>query len=297
MAHSNKLNEITGGDGRGLVPGAVAKRLPPAAVAVLSIAVAAQAAAVSWHLWSLLRVPASARPANGTRVAGARPAARKIEDLVSAHLFGRSAEREAQPPAAAPDRWILSGTLQGETPESGAAILGDTVTNTHYCAAGHEIGGGFRLAQVFADYVTLERAGMRFSVRLPRSLPSGMGARRIRLAAAVVPEPQPEPAGIHERPANQPQAALELDPSLHKGRGHGHFDGMTVFGIGSGGNLAPYGLRRLDIIRAVDGKPINNSEAQRLALDVLSQGRPVPVTVERNGTVFNLQLAFSEPND
>jgi len=72
---------------------------------------------------------------------------------------------------------------------------------------------------------------------------------------------------------------------------------MDVFGTGNGSNLAQYGLQRNDIIRAVDGKPINDLEGQHQALQVLSQGRLVPVTVERAGSVFSLQLTFSEPED
>jgi len=272
------------------------KWLQSATVAVLCAAVVVQAAQVSRQVWSLLG-PTAARRADGSDAVAPHPR-QKIEDLVAAHLFGESPKQEVQQSSTIPERWVLTGTLRGMTPTSGAAILGDTPTTTRYHAVGHEAGGGFRLVEVFADHVTLERAGVRVSVRLPRSFGSSLPGRGIPVIAAQAAELDPQPAGTYVRTFIQPFAARELSASLHRGRGRqrGHIDGMDVYGTGDGSNLAQYGLQRNDIIRAVDGKPINDIEAQHEALQILSQGRLVPVTVERGGSVFSLQLTLSEPD-
>ncbi len=261
-------------------------------VAALSFALVVQAAQTGVALWKLGRMPAAARiPA--TRQpdpAHARPA---LATLLNAHLFGKAADAPAEAPREAAAQWVLTGPLQGNTPDSGAAILGSSTTTTRFCAAGQEVAGGFRLAEVFPDRVTLERAGERMSLRLPRTIHAQSANPIMRVAAAAPANVQrPLEERIRERPQNQTQASLELRPSLH--RGVGRFDGMRVWGTGDGSNLAPYGLQRNDIIREVDGQPVNNMQAQQRALDALSRGHPVDVTVQRNGNVFTLQLGFTD---
>jgi general secretion pathway protein C len=189
---------------------------------------------------------------------------------------------------------VLTGTLEGDSPSTGSAILGSSATTTRFCAAGQEVAGGFRLSEVFADRVTLERAGERISLRLPRQSHAALPGQYVQVAAASAGQVQPPlEERVHKRPPNQTEALLELRPSLH--RGVDRFDGMRVVGTGDGSNLRSYGLQRNDIIRAVDGNPIDTSTAQYHALDTLSRGRPVSVTVERAGNVFTLQLGFTNP--
>jgi general secretion pathway protein C len=261
-------------------------------VAALSLALVAQAAQTAVELWKLTRMPAAARirAARVPEPAQARPA---LSTLLNAHLFGKAPDAPAEAPREAAAQWVLTGTLQGNTPDSGAAILGSSTATTRFCAAGQEVAGGFRLAQVFPDRVTLERAGERVSLRLPRTIHAQSASPIMRVAAAAPVHVQPPlEERIRERPQNQTPALLELRPSLH--RGIGRFDGMRVWGTGDGSNLGPYGLQRNDIIREVDGQPINNMQAQQRALDALSRGRPVDVTVQRNGNVFTLQLGFTD---
>jgi type II secretory pathway component PulC len=292
IAHAKKRLRAREGVPRGLI-----ERWRLAVLGLLCAAIAAQAAQIAWSLWSISRAPAAAPRADASAIS-ARRTPLEVGGLVAAHLFGKGADAaEAEPPATAVEGWILSGTLQGETPTSGAAILGRTPTTTRLCAAGQQLAGGFTLAEVFADRVTLERAGVRSSLRLPRWLRAQGAGAPIRLAAAASAEERHgdlEPVGIHRRADNQPLALLELRPNLHTGAS-GHFDGMRVWGTGDGHNLEAYGLRRNDVIRAVGGESITNAEAKRRALDTLSKGQPVSVTVERNGALFQVQLGFSDP--
>ena len=291
IAHAKKRLAAHEGVRRALI-----ERWRLAVIGLLCAAIAAQAAQIAWSLWSISRVPFVARRVDPS-ASSARRAPLEVEQLVAAHLFGKEAETAAAEPATAVEGWVLSGTLQGETPTSGAAILGRTPTTTRLCATGQQLGQGFTLVEVFADRVTIERAGVRSSLRLPRWLKAQGAGAPIRLAKAASPEERhasPEPAGIYRRPDNQPPALLELRPNLHTGAS-GHFDGMRVWGSGDGHNLEAYGLKRNDVIREVGGESITTSEAKRRALDTLSKGQPVSVTVERNGAMFQLQLGFSDP--
>jgi type II secretory pathway component PulC len=257
----------------------------------LSVALAAEAARTSIRLWTVTRPePELTR---SLRAAATPSEQLSVQALVAAHLFGQ-ANRQDELPASAAAPWMLSGTLQGSIPGSGAAILGHTATTTRFCKVGQEVSDGFTLAEVFLDHVTIARAGERLTLKLPRMLRAEYPYLRTQVASAEVPRPvggRSVPQ-LTERPANRPPAYDELRPQLH--RGDGRVDGMRVLGTGDGRNLDSYGLQRNDVIRQVDGQAITNIEAQRRALDTLSQGRPVAITVERNGSVFALQLGFGE---
>jgi type II secretory pathway component PulC len=258
---------------------------------VLSLALAAEAARTFVHLWTLAGTKSElTRP----RAGAAPPEQLKVRDLMAAHLFGQApAEKPAELPARAAARWVLSGTMRGSTPASGAAILGHRGTTTRFRTVGEEVSDGFTLAEVFLDRVTLVRAGERLTLRLTRVVGAEYPQADAELAAA---DPRPTPRRIEpdltERPASRPPAYDALRPSLHLGKGR--VDGLRVWGTGDGSNLDSYGLQRNDVIRDVDGQAINSVEARRLALDALSQGHPVAVTVERAGNRFTLQLGFGE---
>jgi len=258
---------------------------------VLAVTIAVLLAHTSWSLWTLARMPAI--PGGAARPATAAHRPPEAGELIAAHLFGKAPEAAAEAPSASLAQWVLTGTLAGGSPNAGAAILGRTVGTTRLFAAGQQVDGGFRLAEVFADRVTLERAGERISLTLPRTSQGSTALANTRLVAtAAVPAARSPEERLRERPQNQSPALLELRPSLH--RGIGRFDGMRVWGTGDGSNLVMYGLRRNDIIREVDGAPINTTTAEYRALDALSRGRPVAITVERGGNVFTLHLGFAE---
>ena len=269
-----------------------AEWLALAVVAALSVALLVQAAEISLRLWGLA-APLYSRPGPAAAAREARRSRVQLDTLVSAHLFGKVAEVTQDAPASAAETWVLSGTMRGDTPASGAAILGRNTQSTRFCAVGQEVSGGFRLAEVFADRVTIERGGVRLSLRLPRSL---QGVAVAVAVAQTTPPVREQPAASEPkpipRPANQPPALLALRPFIH--RGENGFDGMRVTGAAGGQNLSAYGLQRNDVIREVDGFAINSPEAQRHALDMLSRGQELTVTVERDGNVFTTRLGFGE---
>jgi|HubBroStandDraft_1064217.scaffolds.fasta_scaffold02023_4 general secretion pathway protein C len=263
-----------------------------AITAGLSLAIVAQAAMVSERLWMLARTPDLQRPAVMT-LASMRRAGPQVQDLVAAHLFGKIPDAPQEATAAHSESWVLSGTLQGATPASGAAILGPTATSTRYCAVGQEVPGGFRLTQVFADRVTIERAGESLSLKLPRKLTGQWVSRGDQLASTAVGPRSGPVLGPHTAPnewaQNNPLARRVLLPMLRRGAGH-HWDGMRVQSREAGA----YGLQRNDVIRDVNGHAIDSLQAQSDALETLSQGRPVTVTVERDGALFKLEVDFSQ---
>jgi S1-C subfamily serine protease len=67
---------------------------------------------------------------------------------------------------------------------------------------------------------------------------------------------------------------------------------MRVWGNGSGSGLLQLGLRRNDVITHVNGHPIDSSAAAQRALNELSSGAALKVTVERNGAPEDISLTF-----
>jgi len=259
----------------------------------LSLAIVVQAALASYRLWTLARPSSPHRPVKVTPPFTPRPQL-ALQDLVAAHLFGKVPDAPQEAPAATSEHWVLSGTLHGATPASGAAILGPTAATTRYYAVGEEVPGGFRLTQVFADRVTIERAGERRSLELPRK-PTGRWDGTGQQLASAAAEPLPAPPARDHQPTlseyaqNNPIARRALMPMLQRGAS-GHWEGMRVRSLDAG----DYGLQRGDVIREVDGHAIDSAQAQGEALQTLSQRGPVTVTVERSGELFTLEVNLSQ---
>jgi general secretion pathway protein C len=294
MGRLKKPDEAADRSMRALRERVGAARLRVAVVAVLTLAIVVQATQISIDISKLARTPRDPRSPATVPVTGSPRLT--TGDIVAAHLFGKPPEAPADLPASSAEHWVLSGTVEGETPTLGSAILGPTTATTRFRVVGEEVSGGFRLAEVFADHVTLERSGARVSLRLPHTLAGLSTNPGVRLASAAVREQAPVTPGPDRSQALLP-AEIELQPDLERPwgkKGKNKAEGMRVWGAGDGRNLSAVGLQRNDIIRSVDGQPINNNEAQQRALEILSLGKPVPVVVERNGTVFTLQLGFRE---
>jgi general secretion pathway protein C len=226
--------------------------------------------------------------------AGGRSVTQQRDLVLAAHLFGGVAPAANAPLNPTPAQWVLSGIIQGSTPESGLAILGENAHSTRLRAVGEEAFNGFTLVQVLADRVTLEGRGQRFALRLPRTrlallgTPGGTAASDAAPAIAVAKgiwHPRKGEIGV-PLPA---QAMLRPQPHHDA---EGNYQGLQVMNIDS--SISSQGLQRADVITAVDGHPITSPAAAQQALQQLSSGSAVMVTVERDGAPVQLPLTISE---
>jgi len=95
--------------------------------------------------------------------------------VTNAHLFG-AAPSPKQDGANAPQTSIplvLTGTIAGNDPQNGLAILGQTAQTAKVYAVGDNVPGGAKLHSVYSDRVVIERDGQLESLTLPRQLNTG----------------------------------------------------------------------------------------------------------------------------
>jgi type II secretion system protein C len=266
-----------------------------AVMMLLSVAILARSAQVAISLtrarW-LAVTSHEIRPTEVARGVGTANAAQDLSRVLSAHLFGTATEPVDHQPGLAPAQWVLSGVIEGSTPEAGLAIIGETRETTRLRAIGQEVANGFKLAQVLSDRVTIERPGQRLELRLPRSR-WGHGSL-VSLAETAVLDGTLTASAWHPRkgwPANRPPAMVMLKPGPHLDP-DGRYDGMRVWGAGNGSALQALGLQRNDVITRINGQAINNDEAARTALEQMSTGVPVMVTIVRDGSAQELPISI-----
>src|SRR5215831_5629206 len=97
--------------------------------------------------------------------------------ITNAHLFGAAAPPK-QDGANAPQTSIplvLTGTIAGNDPQNGLAILGQTAQTAKVYAVGDNVPGGAKLHSVYSDRVVIDRNGQLESLTLPHQMNAGSG--------------------------------------------------------------------------------------------------------------------------
>jgi general secretion pathway protein C len=251
---------------------------PTVVTVVLVIALAAQLAAVVWRVL----VPQQAMaPVAGA--ASAAPAGPNLAGIVGAHLFGTAAIEATGDAASAPAtslRLTLAGTIAGQDPSRGWAIIGQTAQDAKVYATGANVAGGAKLKEVYADRVILERGGRLEALALPR-LAGGSAAPVASLRAAPV----------QSNLAESVQALSRLDPitvsefirpqPVFAG---GQQKGYRVYPGRNRAQFASAGLMPGDLVTAVNGSPLSDPNSGLETLRGISAGGAVTLTIERNGT-------------
>jgi general secretion pathway protein C len=271
-------------------------------VVILSLAILAQLLQFTLVMRQFARredqsLAAPDAPPMLTAISAARSRTEALDRLLAAHLFGTALSASDAETAEASTRWVLTGVIYGQSPQTGQAILGLDAESTHLRGIGQDVGAGYRLAQVFADRVTIEGDGKRLSVRLPRYRASGRKlASATGSGAPAEPASMPKlPQGIWHPPKGSigvklPAEAL-LNPQPHRDS-DGGYAGIEV--TGANATLSYFGLQPADVITQIDGHPITNANSAQQALKQLSSGSAVMVTVERAGAPMTLPITISE---
>jgi type II secretory pathway component PulC len=271
---------------------------PTFAAVVLSVALIVQMASIVLSLRrsaALATLPPSS--AHHAPDAPTRPRVDAVRGVLAAHLFGSSApEQSAQAAAvAAAAQWVLRGVIAAQTPQSGFAMIGQNEQSTRLRAVGQEVAGGYVLAQVLPDRVILDNHGAQLVVRLSTLRRLALASPKGVAVAEAGPPLQPLAEGVWHPKKGLIGVPLPAQAALRPQAHHdsdGQYDGMQVMGIA--GRLAPLGLQRDDVITEIDGNPITNNNAAQQALQQISSGTPVMVTVNRGGTVVQLPISMIE---
>ncbi len=218
---------------------------------------------------------------------------RELGYILHAHLFG------IQPPSTpetvkSASSWVLTGTIEGPTPESGSAILGENAQSARFHATGESIASNFKLAQVFADHVVIDHLGELQILRLPRLQRLADAARAMPILVAGAntggDDGQRREAPHRVTPYNRPPAVQMLEPTPHIDA-NGDFAGVEV---SVSDNAKRLGFQAGDVITEIDGRPVNSSAAAlKLMREMSSADAPSQVTVLRNGTPIGLTISLA----
>ncbi len=276
-----------GGDKAGGLASALVAHGPMLASGVLVIAIAAQLAALVWRFLAPPAAPLPAAP--GTMAAPA--AGVNIAGIVNAHLFGTALVEAAGDPANAPAtslNLVLAGTIAGQDPKAGWAIIGETAQAARLYATGATLPGGARLTEVYADRAILDRGGRLESLPLPRL--AGGAPVQIGYTPAARPAAEPSLAdNIRQFVAQDPQAVSEIlrpQPVFAGGQQRGY----RVYPGRNRSQFAKLGLMPGDLVTAVNGAPLDDPNRGLDTLRGVGAGAPVVLTVERNGSAQQITV-------
>ncbi|MGD8593350.1 MAG: type II secretion system protein GspC [Gammaproteobacteria bacterium] len=286
------------------------KRLPMIATLIGIVLIANSFAALTWKLVPIPETPdfpdspraVQASGAQTSRGAVEQPLAVKISQF---HLFGKFEKKKAPPPvmevAAAPETRLnlkLRGVFSSNDKELARAIIADAKGDDESYAIGDEVPGGATLNDIFEDRVILERNGQLEVLKLPvESLPgetTEVVNRGIPPRGGAVSAPsQPINTATadtseilrHYRDAliNDPQSVMGLVRVQPYNKG-GKLEGYRIRPGRDRQLLTKFGLRSGDIVKAVNGVPMDNPIKALEILRDLSTASSVTVDIERNGT-------------
>ncbi|HVN43643.1 MAG TPA: type II secretion system protein GspC [Steroidobacteraceae bacterium] len=263
------------------------KEGPRVATWVLSLALGVQAALIVTDLAGAGR--------RSPKLTASAPAAARPLDLAAitnAHLFGAAAAPK-QDGANAPQTSIplvLTGTIAGNDPQNGLAILGQSAQTAKVYAVGDNVPGGAKLHSVYSDRVVIERDGQLESLALPHQVNAGNAPPP---SSAMLQGENSSIERMRRMIAEQPGLLADVmrpQPVMD----HGHMNGFRVYPGRDRAAFMRLGLRPGDQVTAINGTPLDDRDRGEQILHTLSTSSEAHVTVIRNGQPQDLTLNIAQ---
>lgn len=261
---------------------------PRIAAGLLAVALCAQAAFIVTDLAGGGRAAAKAAP----QASPMRAHNLDLAAITNAHLFG-AAPVVPQDGANAPQTSIplvLTGTIAGNDPQNGLAILGQTAQTAKVYAVGDNVPGGAKLHSVYSDRVVIDRNGQLESLALPRQMNAGNGPPP---SSAALQGDNGSIERMRRMITEQPGLLADVlrpQPVID----HGRMNGFRVY---PGRNRLAFmrlGLRPGDQVTAINGTPLDDRDRSEQILHTLSSSSEAHVTVIRNGQPQDLTLNIAQ---
>ena len=212
--------------------------------------------------------------------------------VTNAHLFG-AAPSPKQDGANAPQTSIplvLTGTIAGNDPQNGLAILGQTAQTAKVYAVGDNVPGGAKLHSVYSDRVVIERDGQLESLTLPRQLNTGNAPPP---SAAALQGDNSSIERMRRMITEQPGLLADVmrpQPVMD----HGRKNGFRVYPGRDRMAFMRLGLRPGDQVTAINGTPLDDRDRGEQILHTLGSSSEAHVTVIRNGQQQDLVLNIAQ---
>ncbi|HSY06091.1 MAG TPA: type II secretion system protein GspC [Steroidobacteraceae bacterium] len=260
---------------------------PRIATWILALALGVQAALIVTDLAGAGRARAQAPLARHP----AHPHSLDLAVITGAHLFG-TAPAARQDGADAPQtniQLVLTGTIAGNDPQNGLAILGQTAQTAKVYAVGDNVPGGAKLHSVYSDRVVIDRNGQLESLALPHQ-PSSSAAPP---SAAALPGENPSFERMRRMISEQPGLLADVlrpQPVMD----HGHMNGFRVYPGRNRQAFLRLGLRPGDQVTAINGTPLDDRDRGDAILRTLSSSSEARVTVIRAGQQQDLTLNLAQ---
>ena len=258
---------------------------PRIATWVLALALGVQAAFIVTDLAGTGRKPAAAVAA---------PAARSqpldVAAITGAHLFGTapvSAQTEIGPSNVP---LVLTGTIAGNDPQNGLAILGPTPQAVKVYAVGDMLPGNVKLHAVYTDRVVIDRDGQLESLALPHQANASNAPPP---SAASFQSENPALERMRRMISEQPNLigdVIRASPVID----HGHMNGFRIYPGRDRAAFTRLGLHPADQVTAVNGTPLDDRDRSEQILKTLSSSSEAHVTIIRNGAQQELTLNIAQ---
>src|SRR5579864_5032819 len=259
---------------------------PRVATAILIVALCAQAAFIVTDL------------AGGGR--GAKPAAQAavrahpldLTAIVNAHLAGVAPQATPDGQDVRPSNipLVLTGTIAGNDPQNGLAILGQTPQTAKVYAVVDYVPGWAKLHSVYSDRVVIDRNGQLESVALPRQINAGNAPPP---SAAVLQGDNPQIERMRRMITEQPGLLADV-MSPQPVMDHGRMNGFRVYPGRNRMAFMRLGLRPGDQVTAINGTPLDDRDRGEQILHTLGTSSEAHITVIRNGQPQDLVLNIAQ---
>jgi len=259
------------------------KEGPRAATAVLIVALFAQAAFIVTDLAGADRAP---------KLLPHRALATHPPDamaIANAHLFGAAPRTESEAMGQPRVDLVLTGTIAGNDPQNGLAILGTTAQTTKVYAVGDTVPGGGKLHSVYSDRVVIDRNGQLEPLVLPRQITATAPAP----STAAVQGENPNIERMRRMIAEQPGLLADVmrpQPVMD----HGRMNGFRVYPGRNRMAFMRLGLRPGDQVTAINGTPLDDRDRAEQILHTLGTSSEAHITVIRNGQQQDLTLNIAQ---
>lgn len=272
----------------------VASRFFASAVNVAALLVLA-AGMATWT-WRLIRPPTAPAPLSEMQGAAAEAPAFDIQALLSANLFGEAGPAAGGDPLNAPVsslNLVLTGIIAAAG-ESYALISVNGAAQEPF-AIGDEVTAGAVLDAVYADRVILVRGGVSESlllegmplpieVAVPASAQAPPAAEKYSEIIRNSPNQFHLPRNLITEQLKKPQELLAQAEMVPNPDG-----GYLIREVQAGGAFEKLGLQVGDVVRSVNGQPLNSVNDAMRMYQQLRFLRAVRVDVTRGGQQETLQ--------
>lgn len=259
---------------------------PRVATAILIVALCAQAAFIVTDL-------AGGGGAKPLQKAAVRARPLDLTAIVNAHLAGVAPQATPDGQDVRPSNipLVLTGTIAGNDPQNGLAILGQTPQTAKVYAVGDNVPGGAKLHSVYSDRVVIDRNGQLESVALPRQMNAGNAPPPS--AAVLQGGDNPQIERMRRMITEQPGLLADVmrpQPVMD----HGRMNGFRVYPGRNRMAFMRLGLRPGDQVTAINGTPLDDRDRGEQILRTLSSSSEARVTVIRNGQQQDLTLNIAQ---